>query len=67
MNRMEELLRHTREELDRRGHGARKALAETLGISPVTLSAWLAVPPRQKPGGEHALALADWLRVTPPE
>ena len=47
---------HTRE------HGARKALADQLGISPTMLSAYLADPPTRRPNAETTLQLQEWLK-----
>ena len=42
------------------GHGARKALADHLGIQPTLLSAYLAEPPTRRPNGEMTLLLQAW-------
>ena len=41
-------------------HGARKALAEHLGIQATLLSAYLAEPPTRRPNGEMTLLLQAW-------
>ena len=42
--------------------GARKELANQLGISPTMLSAYLAAPPTRRPNAETTLQLQEWLK-----
>ena len=44
------------------GHGQQKVLAEHLGISPTTLSGYLAEKPSRRPNGETTLALQEWVK-----
>ena len=60
-NDMTALLTAVRARLDREGHGSRAALGSRLAVTAITLSNWLADPPRRHPDGERTLALLRWL------
>ena len=58
---MTALLALVRTRLDSEGYGSRVTLGSLLGVTPVTLSNWLAEEPRRHPDGERTLALLRWL------
>lgn len=58
---MTALLSAVRARLDREGHGSRASLGSRLAVTAITLSNWLADPPRRHPDGERTLALLRWL------
>ena len=49
---MTAMLALVRARLDREGHGSRSTLGSLMGVTPVTLSNWLADEPRRHPDGE---------------
>lgn len=43
-------------------YGRQTEVGKAIGVSPQTVSNWLAIPPRNQLMGEHALAIQEFLQ-----